>query len=99
MDKPKPEKPYIFIRLAAGGAVEHTKYVRHTDGSAGFVADGFFHVHEGHADSWRTALEELIRLGFEEAGEAKARGALRADWEPTDPVSVESQTKGKGGSS
>lgn len=79
MDTPKAEKPYTFVRLRAG-EIESTSFVRHSDGSAGFVADGFFHIHEGGPDVWRNALAELTALGFEDINAAKARGIVPADW-------------------
>jgi hypothetical protein len=84
MDKPKVGKPYVFIRAKPDGAYEHTEFVRHADGSAGFFADGFFHVHEGAADAWRDALRALGELQFEELGAAKARGSVPGHWQPTD---------------
>lgn len=81
MERPKAEKPYTFVRSRAG-EIESTTFVRYSDGSAGFVADGFFHVHEGGPDVWQNALAELATLGFEEIGAAKARGILPVDWNP-----------------
>lgn len=82
MDKPKIGKAYVFVR-AKDGAFEHTEFCRNADGSAGFVADGFFHAHEGAIDAWRDALHALADLGFEEMNEAKGRGVLPSEWMPT----------------
>ena len=82
MDKPRVGKPYAFVRAKDGGAFEHTTFVRHSDGSAEFEADGFIHGHEGGPEAWRVALQSLAELGFEELAEAKAKGHVPADWHP-----------------
>ena len=84
MDNPKTEKPYVFARVNAAGEIESTTFVRHADGSAGFVAEGFLHVHEGDPAAWREALAVLAQLGFKEMREAKAAGWLPHDWQPAD---------------
>jgi hypothetical protein len=94
MDKPKVGKCYVFVR-AKGSSLEHTEFTRHEDGSAGFAADGFMHVHEGGPEAWRGALEELVKLGFEELTKAQSRGAVPADWRPSTGTHVLTQANGK----
>jgi hypothetical protein len=93
MDKPRIGKTYIFVRLK-NGRLEHTEFCRHADGSAGFVADRNYHVHENHPDAWRGALAELARLGFIEMQEAKASGIVPTDWEPSEESSTLSACRG-----
>ena len=81
MTKPKIGKRYIFVRIT-DGRIDHTDFTRHDDGSAGFVADGSYHIHECRPDAWQNALSELSRLGFVELREAQAQGIIPADWEP-----------------
>lgn len=89
MDKPRIGKPYVFVRARAGGSPEHTTFLRHSDGSAQFEADGFLHGHEGGPEAWRAALQSLIELGFEELAEAKAKGHVPADWHPGPGMSAQ----------
>jgi hypothetical protein len=81
MTKPKPEKPYLFVRVA-DGLVEHTKFTRYDDGSAGFTAEGFVHCYELRPDAWRKALDDLQSIGFVELREAEAAGIIPPGWRP-----------------
>ena len=81
MNTPKVGKIYIFVRKHGDG-FEHTEFVRDVD-SAGFAADGSYHVHENHPGAWRDALAALVGLGFLELSEAKASGLVPASWEPS----------------
>jgi hypothetical protein len=93
MKKPKIGKPYVFVRLQ-DGQIEHTEFIRHEDGSAGFLADRSFHVYENHPDAWKGALEELEQLGFLEMQEAKDSGMVPMDWQPTSESSAMAKCKG-----
>ena len=81
MNTPKVGKVYIFVRKHGDG-FEHTEFVRDGD-SAGFAADGNYHVHEHQPDAWRDALAALVGLGFLELSEAKASGFVPSSWEPS----------------
>lgn len=82
MDKPEIGKTYVFVRRTEDG-IEHTEFSRYADGSAGFLADQMYHLYEHHPDSWKDALADLEQLGFVEVLEAKSRGIIPQDWEPT----------------
>ncbi len=81
MDKPKIGKRYIFVRVR-GGRIEHTEFVRYEDGSAGFEADGAYHIHECHPQAWQGALQALAELGFVESRAAREQGIISSDWQP-----------------
>jgi hypothetical protein len=85
--KPKIGKIYIFVRKKGDG-FEHTNFARHDDGSAEFVADGFIHIFECHADAWKEALTALKNDGFVEMREAKKEGIIPIDWNPTQETST-----------
>lgn len=80
--RPRVGKTYYFVRKNGEG-FEHTEFIRNADGSVGFFADGFHHVHEGHPDAWQGALDQLASAGFLEMEEAKSAGLLPSEWLPT----------------
>ena len=93
VDKPKVGKLYFFVRQK-GDSFEHTEFTRHEDGSSGFAADGFFHVHEGNSDAWRGALQALAELGFQELEEARTGGVVPMDWQPSSETHVLASSQG-----
>lgn len=80
-------KAYTFVRRRGEG-FEHTEYVRHEDGSSGFLADGYYTIFECHPEAWRHALDRLAEIGFVEIREARQRGIISPDWEPTPETST-----------
>jgi len=82
MQKPKADKPYVFVRVT-DGRIDHTVFTRHSDGSAGFVIDGVWHCFELRDDVWKDALAELESLGFVELREAQSSGLVPSEWKPS----------------
>ena len=80
MNKPRIGKAYVLVRRQ-GQAVEYTEFTRYSDGSACFTEGGFIQGNDNAADAWRHTLAHLAALGFEELGEAKARGLVPPDWQ------------------
>jgi hypothetical protein len=79
---PVPGHKYVFVRNR-DGRLEHTQFTRYADGSAGFLADRSFHIFENQVEAWRKALVCLEDLGFVELEEARSRGLVPPEWQPT----------------
>jgi len=86
MKKPKAGKVYVFVRATSSG-FEHTELQCWSD-SAGFAADGYYHVIEFSKNPAGDALAALSELGFTEIREAKAAGIVPEPWQPTPETSV-----------
>jgi hypothetical protein len=87
MNKPKIGKTYTFVRRRED-TFEHTDFMRHEDGSSGFLVDGHYSIFECHLDAWQHALAALAELGFVELSEARKSGLVPADWHPTRETST-----------
>ena len=81
MKKPKAGKAYVFVRATPSG-FEHTELRCYSD-SAGFAADGYYHVIEFSKNPAGDALAALSELGFTELREAKTAGIVPVPWQPT----------------
>ena len=79
--KPKIGKLYYFVRKK-NEKITFTEFTRHADGSGGFVADGFYSMHENHPDAWEDAILELEQMGFIEMKEAMSQGIIPDSWQP-----------------